>query len=837
MLLTKSATPPCTRAERLFKRHQQIVYKHTDRIFAILFPAQWIVGVVAAYLLTQRGWSNNQTSLRGAILLGAVISAWPTTLALLRPGATTTRYVVSINQMLLSGLLAHLSGGRTEAYFHVFGSFALLALYRDWRVIVTATAVTILEHLLRGWLFPLPVYGILTAPEWRWLEHAGWVLLLDLALFAVCRQSTSEMWQIAEHHAALDASEERYRAVVEQTTEGIFLLETENFRVIECNEAFYQLLGCADADEAKTLTVPDFLVADEREIAGMKEMVRAKKRAMRAETKYRRRDGSLINVEISGSTISFNDTKPYCVNVKDITARKRIEAELKQLALVAQKTRNSVILTDELGYIQWVNEAFTRMSGYKLNEVLGENPIRLLRGENSSGAAIAEILRAFREQRPFEGELCNRTKEGRNYWVSASIVPIKSATGQLQGYISVEADITERKAIEEKLRHAYDNLEQRVVERTAELAQANQAMQIEATERKKAQLELSEARQFLHQVIDNLPSLIFVKDGQGKYIVANRALAEIYQTTSENIIGKLDSELNRNTAEAVRFWHSDHEVLTPLEEKIIPDEKITDAAGNAHWFQTILRPLAIGKKPHLLGISTDLTDRKIMESQLRHAQKMESIGQLAAGIAHEINTPTQYVGDNTRFIRDAFTDLSGVLEKYGELLAVARNGVAPPALIAEIDDESAHADLEYLSEEIPKAIQQSLEGVSRIAKIVQSMKDFAHPGTKEKQAADINKAIESTVIVASNEWKYVAELEMRLDDRLPPVPCLLGEFNQVILNLVTNATHAIADVIGDGTNGKGKITITTEKVSMDGVQFLTKVVAEVGFVIRWTCPK
>ena len=730
MITTKSTSPPYTRAERLYKRHQQIVYKHTDRIFAVLFPVQWIVGIGAAYLMTQRGWTNNQTGLHGAILLWAVLSAWPTTLALLRPGASATRYVVTINQMLLSGLLAHLSGDRTEAYFHVFGSFVLLALYRDWRVIVTATTVTILERLLRGWLFPLPVYGILAAPEWRWLEYAGWVLLLDLALFTVCRQSTGEMWQIAEHHAALDASEERYRAVVEQTTEGIFLLETENFRVIECNKAFYQLLGCADVDEAKTLTALDFLVADAREIAGMKEIVRSKKRAWRAETKYRRRDGSIINVEISGSAISFNDTKPYCVNVKDITERKRTEAELKQLALVAQKTRNSVILTDELGYIQWVNEAFTRMSGYNLNEVLGENPIRLLRGENSSSAAIAAILRAFREQQPFEGELCNRTKKGRNYWVSASIVPIKSATGQLQGYISVEADITERKAIEEKLRHAYDNLEQRVVERAAELAQANQAMQIEATERKKAQLELSEAQQFLHQVIDNLPSLIFVKDYQGKYIVANRALAEIYQTTSEHIIGKLDSELNRNTAEALRFWHSDHEVLTTLEEKIIPDEKITDAAGNAHWFQTILRPLAIGKKPHLLGISTDLTDRKIMESQLRHAQKMESIGQLAAGIAHEINTPTQYVGDNTRFIRDAFTDLSGVLEKYGELLTVARNGVAPPALIAEIDDEIANADLEYLSEEIPKAIQQSLEGVSRIAKIVRSMKDFAHPGAK-----------------------------------------------------------------------------------------------------------
>ena len=119
------------------------------------------------------------------------------------------------------------------------------------------------------------------------------------------------------------------------------------------------------------------------------------------------------------------------------------------------------------------------------------------------------------------------------------------------------------------------------------------------------------------------------------------------------------------------------------------------------------------------------------------------------------------------------------------------------------------ADIDYLLSEVPRAIRQALEGVERIAKIVQSMKEFAHPGPAEKQSVDLNRAIESTVTVAQNEWKYVAELETDFDTALTPVPCLLGEFNQVILNMIINAAHAIADVVGDGSRGKGQIRIAT----------------------------
>lgn len=200
------------------------------------------------------------------------------------------------------------------------------------------------------------------------------------------------------------------------------------------------------------------------------------------------------------------------------------------------------------------------------------------------------------------------------------------------------------------------------------------------------------------------------------------------------------------------------------------------------------------------------------ETRFHQARRLEAIGRLAAGIAHEINTPTQYIGDNLRFLKEPFTALLDLLAKYGRLAAVAREKGLTPELLAEIEAAEKAVDLDYLTQEIPQAIGQSLEGVARVTAIVRAMKEFSHPGTAEKTTFDINHGIRSTVTVSRNEWKYVAELETDLDDSLPAIPCLPDEFNQVILNLIINAAQAIAEKIGGGEGGKGRIVITTRRV-------------------------
>ncbi|HLN02228.1 MAG TPA: ATP-binding protein [Bryobacteraceae bacterium] len=206
----------------------------------------------------------------------------------------------------------------------------------------------------------------------------------------------------------------------------------------------------------------------------------------------------------------------------------------------------------------------------------------------------------------------------------------------------------------------------------------------------------------------------------------------------------------------------------------------------------------------------DASERQLLEVQLAQAQKLESIGQLAAGVAHEINTPIQYVGDNTRFLEDSFRNLDRVLTSYDNLTRAAESAGILPDEVQQVHAAAEEADLEYLHDEIPRAIRQSGEGVERVATIVKAMKEFSHPGSGGMKAIDLNHAIESTLTVSRNEWKYVADAVTEFDPHLPVVRCLPGEFNQVILNLVVNAAHAIADVKMRGTT-KGRITVSTRR--------------------------
>ena len=198
-----------------------------------------------------------------------------------------------------------------------------------------------------------------------------------------------------------------------------------------------------------------------------------------------------------------------------------------------------------------------------------------------------------------------------------------------------------------------------------------------------------------------------------------------------------------------------------------------------------------------------------LQQQLTQAQKLESIGQLASGIAHEINTPIQYISDNINFLQDSLKDIFRLLREYEQVQKQAVSGKVDSDLLSRVAATLDECDMDYLREEVPRAIQESLEGVVNVSRIVQAMKEFAHSGTEAKTAADLNQAIESTITVTHNRWKHAADLETDFDPELSLVTCRVDEFNQVILNLIVNAADAITEKMGDGSADKGTITIST----------------------------
>ena len=224
--------------------------------------------------------------------------------------------------------------------------------------------------------------------------------------------------------------------------------------------------------------------------------------------------------------------------------------------------------------------------------------------------------------------------------------------------------------------------------------------------------------------------------------------------------------------------------------------------GSWRWIHCCGRTVAsneFGEPQRVAGVHLDVTERKEAEIRLAAAQRLESVGKLAAGVAHEINTPIQFVNDSVYFIRDAVHEL---LQLTDRLRALAERDADNAGALAALGGE-----LPYLALQLPRAVERSLEGLKRVAEIVSSMRELAHPDRPEMSEVDLNHLIRNALVMARAEYKYVAEVQTDLAP-LPPVRCHAGELNQVLLNLLVNASHAIADRVG-ASGIRGVISVST----------------------------
>ena len=328
--------------------------------------------------------------------------------------------------------------------------------------------------------------------------------------------------------------------------------------------------------------------------------------------------------------------------------------------------------------------------------------------------------------------------------------------------------------------------------------------------------QLQEAKQLLSATLDALPVTIAILDGAGTILVTNRQWDRTVPSPLHLMCGigvgqdylSLCRSVESAQGQLQGIAGQIAEVILGHRDSVRLDYDL-ELEGGRQWFTVLATRFATLGAPRIVVMHLDVSEQKRMEIQLRQAQKLESIGQLASGIAHEINTPTQYIGDNLIFLRGAFQELMDLVAPLSAVLEAASPGPCPASLADEVRKALDGTDLDFLQEEVPKAFDQSREGIRRVASIVDAMKNFSHPGGSAKTPVDLNRAIESTTLVCRSEWKYVADLELDLATGLPPVPCLPDEFNQVILNLIINATHAIAESLPDTREEKGQIKITT----------------------------
>lgn len=326
------------------------------------------------------------------------------------------------------------------------------------------------------------------------------------------------------------------------------------------------------------------------------------------------------------------------------------------------------------------------------------------------------------------------------------------------------------------------------------------------TESKTADLALE--REILARSIDQAPEAMFFMDGHGTIIYTNDAFCELVGYSREDILGQ-SLDLLRSDRQPDDLIE---EILSTLKTGNLWGGNIIAEKKDGELFQKawVISPVraesgaGIWYRANAQEITTDAQ----MESQIRQSQKMEAIGQLASGIAHEINTPTQYIGDNLQFFQESFGGINQLLKKCEELIGAVESGADTKTIVQEIRTFSEEVDLEFLVEETPGAIERALEGNHRVAEVVRAMKEFAHPSAEEMTPTDINRAIRNTISVARNEWKYVADIDSQLSEKMPPVTCLPGAMNQVFLNMLVNAAHAIADVVGE-SGEKGTVTIAT----------------------------
>lgn len=578
-----SKTKPVVKkqVEQIYTAHQQQIYRQTDRMFAVLMTVQWIAGIFAALVISPRTWigqtSNVHLHVWAAVFLGGVISIFPIMLAIFRPGQTLTRHTIAVGQMLMSSLLIHLTGGRIETHFHIFGSLAFLSFYRDWRVLVPATLVVALDHMFRGMFYPESVFGILTPERWRWLEHAGWVIFEDIFLILSCLRGQKEMLQIAENTAKLDASEARYRVVTDSASDAIITID-EAGTILFVNQSAERIFGYK-ADELMGEKL-DKLMSRKRLRSyqtKLKRYVKMEKRLLASqaiEVSALHKDGHDFLIEISLGEYNFDGERVFTVVVRDITERKRTEENLRK----SEEYRNLfklandaiIIFEPENKIVLNVNDYACKMYGYSREQFIGRSLTDIFNDGRSSGRQLAvEIEESF--------ENIHYQEDGTpiNILTSLSVIEFEGKPAIL----SINRDITSRV---------------------------------------KTNTALRESEYKLRTLIENMSEGLVNCDQHDRIIFTNKRFCEMLGYREEELIGQDASALLLDDEGRKIVEKANQRRREGVSENY--EVQLRTSLGEMIWSLVGAVP-TLDAESNVIGsmsVHTDITERKRAEEQLRH---------------------------------------------------------------------------------------------------------------------------------------------------------------------------------------------------------------------------
>ena len=455
---------------------------------------------------------------------------------------------------------------------------------------------------------------------------------------------------------------------------------------------------------------------------------------------------------------------------------------------VVEAAPYGMAIVDEAGLVTLVNAEVDAMFGYPREELIGRSIEALLpprfRGRHTHDRATFSASPTSRSMGAGRDLVAQRA-DGSEFPIEIGLSPIEVAGRKC--VLCSMVDVTVRKLAEQSLRN-------------------------------------NEAK--LNSIIENLSEGVVVCELDGAVRHCNQAAATMHGFSDPaELIERWSTspEFLQLSGMDGRVWSVDELPLYRVlrKEKVGGLEASVRRSDIADWlrvfsFNGTLVPGRNGNP--ILAVLTidDVTERKREEAERQQAQKLESVGRLASGVAHEINSPVQFINDCCHFVRDGVRDLSRLLLEYRKAFDdLASNGAPVAAAREALSRQAEEADLGYLLENLPGAVDRSIEGLQRVTTIVRSMKEFAHPDQKEKTYADLNRAIQSTLTIARGEYKYVADLETDFGD-LPLVPCYLGDFNQALLNMVINAAHAVESVV-KGSGARGRIKVRTRQEGQDAV--------------------